>query len=75
MQSLEKRVADLEKVTHTGAAARIERIRLVGVNPDGSRTEGAVINVPPVKNGRADFSKVPDDELRKLARIRIEDAD
>ena len=73
MQSLEKRVADLEKVTHTGAAARIERIRLVGVNPDGSRTEGAVINVPPIKNGRADFSGFTDDEVRRLARVRIVD--
>ncbi len=58
----------------TRGRLRIEQIRLVGVNPDGSFTDGAVIKVPPImKNGRVDFSKAPDDELRQIARLRVVD--
>lgn len=59
---------------HNGVP-RVTLIHIVGVNPDGTKTLGGTIKVPPMKNGRADFSKVPDDELRRLASIRIEDAD
>lgn len=73
-------ISRLEKLEarhgRTRGRLRIEQIRLVGVNPDGSFTEGAVIKVPPImKNGNMDFSKVPDDELRQIARLRIVEAD
>ena len=74
MPNLEPRIAALEK--RAGAGGRLERIRLVGINPDGTEGESVVINIPPtMKSGHIDFSKVPTDELRKLARIRIEGAD
>lgn len=74
MATLEPRIAALEK--RAGAGGRLERIRLVGINPDGTEGESVVIKIPPtMKSGHMDFSKVPTDELRKLARIRIEGAD
>lgn len=74
MATLEPRIAALEK--RAGAGGRLERIRLVGINPDGTEGESVVIKIPPTtKGGHMDFSNVPTDELRKLARIRIEDAD
>lgn len=74
MATLEPRIAALEK--RSGAGGRIERIRLVGINPDGTEGESAVIKVPRImKNGDVDFSGFTDDEVRRLARIRIEDAD
>lgn len=74
MATLEPRISALEK--RAGAGGRLERIRLVGINPDGTEGESVVIKIPPtMKSGHMDFSKVPTDELRKLARIRIEGAD
>ena len=73
MPNLEPRISALEK--RAGAGGRLERIRLVGINPDGTEGESAVIKVTTIVRGHMDFSKVPTDELRKLARIRIEDAD
>lgn len=76
MATLETRISDLEKKAGAGAGGRLERIRLVGINPDGTEGEGVIIWESPVmKSGHIDFSAVPTDELRKLARIRIEDAD
>ena len=58
----------------TRGRLRIEQIRLVGVNPDGSFTEGAVIKIPKVMpNGSMDFSGFSDDEVRRLAKLRIVD--
>ncbi len=74
MATLEPRIAALEK--RSGAAGRIERIRLVGILANGDEGESAVIKVPRImKNGDVDFSGFTDDEVRRLARIRIEDAD
>lgn len=75
MPSLEPRIAALEQRSGIGAGARLERIRLVGVNSDGTEGNSVVIwESPPMKNGNLDLSAVPADELRALARIRIEDA-
>ena len=53
---------------------RIESYRLVGILPDGSEGESAVIKIPPLmKNGHMDFSGFSDDEVRRLARVRIVD--
>ena len=53
---------------------RIDQYRLVGILPDGSEGESAVIKIPPVmKNGNMDFSGFSDDEVRRLARVRIVD--
>ena len=74
MATLEPRIAALERRAGVGAGARLEQIRIVGVNPDGSLTEGSVIKIPPVmKNGNMDFSDFSDDEVRRLARVRIVD--
>ena len=55
---------------------RIDSYRIVGIRPDGSEGESAVIKIQTVmKNGNMDFSKVPDDELRQIARLRIVEAD
>ena len=76
MPNLETRITDLEQRAGIGAGRRLEKIRIVGVLPDGSLTEGAVIwESPHMTKANMDFSAVPDDELRKLARHRIEDAD
>jgi hypothetical protein len=54
------------------AARRVTLIHIVGVNPDGTETRGGTIRVPPIrKNGKVDFSGFTDDEVRRLARIRI----
>ena len=50
---------------------RVTLIHIVGVNPDGTETRGGSIRVPPMKNGRMDFSGFTDDEVRRLARVRI----
>ena len=74
MPNLETRITDLEQRAGIGAGRRLEKIRIVGVLPDGSLTEGAVIwESPLMKNGNLDLSAGPTDELRKLARIRIDD--
>lgn len=53
---------------------RIDQYRIVGILPDGSEGESAVIKIPPVmKNGHMDFSGFSDDEVRRLARVRIVD--
>ena len=53
---------------------RIDQYRIVGVNPDGSEGESVVIKIPPVmKNGNMDFSGFSDEEVRRLARVRIVD--
>ena len=76
MGTLEARITDLEQRAGVGAGARLDRIRLVAVNSDGTEGESVVIWVSPnMKNQHIDFSAVPDDALRKLARHRIEDAD
>lgn len=52
---------------------RIDSYRIVGILPDGSEGESAVIKIPPVmKSGHMDFSGFTDDEVRALARVRIE---
>lgn len=74
MATLETRISDMEKKAGIGSGGRLERIRLVGINPDGTEGESVAIKIPPImKNGRVDFSKVPDDELRQIARLRIVD--
>lgn len=74
MATLEPRIAALEK--RAGGGGRLERIRIVGVLPDGTEGQSAVIKVPRImKNGDVDFSGFTDDEVRRLARIRIEGAD
>ena len=76
MGTLEPRIAALEHRAGIGAGRRLDRIRLVGINSDGTEGDSVVIKIPPtMKSGHMDFSKVPTDELRKLARIRIEGAD
>jgi predicted RNA-binding protein with TRAM domain len=60
----------------SGVARRIEGYRIVGINPDGTEGQSVAIKIQPImKNGRVDFSKVPDDELRQIARLRIVEAD
>ena len=76
MGTLEPRIAALEHRAGIGAGRRLDRIRLVGINSDGTEGDSVVIwESPLMKDGNLDLSAVPDDELRKLARIRIEDAD
>jgi hypothetical protein len=76
MATLETRISDLEKKAGIGAGGRLDRIRLVGINSDGTEGDSVVIwESPLMKNGNLDLSAVPDDDLRKLARHRIEDAD
>jgi len=75
MPNLETRITDLEHRAGIGAGRRLDRIRLVAVNSDGTEGDSVVIwESPPMKNGNLDLSAVPADELRALARIRIEDA-
>lgn len=75
MATLETRISDLEKKAGAGAGGRLERIRLVGINPDGTEGVSAVMKVPHImKNGDVDFSGFSDDEVRRLAQIRILDA-
>jgi hypothetical protein len=75
MATLETRISDMEKKAGAGAGGRLDRIRLVGINPDGTEGESVFIKVPPVmKNGNMDFSGFTDAEVRRLARIRILDA-
>lgn len=57
----------------TRGRLRIEQIRLVGINPDGTEGESAVIKVPPIVRGHMDFSGFSDDEVRRLAKLRIVD--
>jgi hypothetical protein len=69
-------ISRLEKLEarhgRASAARRVTLIHIVGVNPDGTQTRGGTIRVPPIrKNGRMDFSGFTDDEVRRLARIRI----
>ena len=72
MATLETRIAALEK--RAGAGGRLERIRLIGILANGDEGESAVIKVPRImKNGEVDFSGFSDDEVRRLARIRIVD--
>ena len=70
-------ISRLEKLEarhgRASAARRVTLIHIVGVNPDGTETRGGSIRVPPVKNGRMDFSGFTDDEVRRLARGRIVD--
>ena len=76
MPNLETRITDLEQRAGIGAGRRLDRIRLVGINSDGTEGDSVVIwESPLMKNGNLDFSAVPTDALRKLARHRIEDAD
>lgn len=73
MATLEPRIAALEQRAGFGAGARLEQIRIVGVNPDGSEGESVVIwESPLMKNGHMDFSGFSDEEVRALARVRIE---
>lgn len=52
---------------------RIDQYRIVGILPDGSEGCSAVIKIPPVmRNGNMNFSGFTDDEVRALARVRIE---
>ena len=74
MPNLETRITDLEHRAGIGAGRRLEKIRIVGVLPDGSEGESVVIKIPPVmKNGNMDFSDFSDEEVRRLARVRIVD--
>ena len=76
MGTLEPRIAALEHRAGIGAGRRLDRIRLVAVNSDGTEGDSVVIwESPLMKNGNLDLSAVPTDVLRKLARHRIEDAD
>lgn len=63
MATLETRISDMEKKAGMGAGApRLERIRLVGVNRDGSEGQSVVIKIPPTKKGgHMDFSNAPPD--------------
>lgn len=70
------RLERLEACHGRARVARIDRIRLVGIGPDGvTEVCSAILKLPPIKNGRADFSKAPDDELRQIARLRIVETD
>lgn len=76
MPNLETRITDLEQRAGIGAGRRLERIRIVAVLPDGTEGDSVVIwESPHMTKANMDFSAVPDDALRKLARHRIEDAD
>jgi hypothetical protein len=76
MATLETRISDMEKKAGIGSGVRPDRIRLVGIERDGTEGERVAIKVPPIlKNGKMDFSGFTDAEVRAVARIRIEDAD
>ena len=66
---LQTRIAALE----SRAGARLERIRLVGMNPDGREGEGAILKIPPVgPDGKFDVSGLTRSELHALARIPLD---
>ena len=71
MGTLEPRIAALEK--RAGAGARLERIRYVGINPDNSEGESAILKIPSVgPDGKIDVSGLTRSELHALARIPLD---
>ena len=75
MPNLEPRIAVLEaRCGRTLAGGRrIDSYRIVGILPDGTEGESAVIKVQPIVRGHMDFSGFSDDEVRRLAKLRIVD--